>query len=144
MAGRTALVFTGVHVLALLADRYVRFTPVEILVPFASSWHPVAVAWGIVAVYLLLAVELTSLARDRLTKRTWRRVHTASFLLFVTATVHGLAAGTDTRSAVARMLVLAVVMLVAGLTAIRVTDLVRLRPVAPMPVGPPRDLPVRR
>ena len=52
--------------------------------------------------------------------------------------------GTDTRSAAARLLVLAVVTLFAGLTAIRVTDLVRLRPVAATPAGPRRDLPVRR
>jgi predicted ferric reductase len=142
--GGTALAFTGVHVAALLADQYVPFTPVQILVPFASTWHPVAVAWGVVALYLLLAVELTSLARKSLSKRTWRRVHTASFLLFVTATIHGLAAGTDTRSVVARMCVLAVVTLVAGLTAIRVMDLVRLRSVAPAPVGTRRDVPVRR
>ena len=142
--GGTALAFTGVHVLALLADQYVNFGLVEILVPFASSWHPVAVAWGVVAGYLLLAVELTSLARNRLTKRTWRRVHTASFVLFVFATIHGLAAGTDTRSASARLFVLAVLTLFAGLTTIRVIDLVRLRPVAATPVGPRHDLPVRR
>ena len=47
--GGTALVFTGVHVVALLADQYVHFGLTEILVPFASSWHPVAVAWGVVA-----------------------------------------------------------------------------------------------
>ena len=142
--GGTALAFTGVHVLALLADQYVNFGLVEILVPFASSWHPVAVAWGVVAGYLLLAVELTSLARDRISKRTWRRVHAASFVLFGFATVHGLAAGTDTRSAAVRLLVLEVLTLFAGLTAIRVTDLVRLRAVAATPVGPRRDLPVRR
>jgi hypothetical protein len=142
--GGTALAFTGVHVLALLADRYVNFGLVQILVPFASTWHPVAVAWGIVAGYLLLAVELTSLFRDRMSKRTWRRVHTASFGLFVFATVHGLTAGTDTRAPAARLVVLAVVALFAGLTAIRVTDLVRLRPVAATPAGPRRDLPVRR
>jgi len=64
--GGTALAFTGVHVVALLADQYVHFGVAEILVPFTSSWHPVAVAWGVVAAYLLLAVELTSLARNRL------------------------------------------------------------------------------
>jgi hypothetical protein len=47
------------------------------------------------------------------------------------------------------MLVLAVVVLVAGFVAIRVMDLVRLRPVEPAPAGPApisarRDLPVRR
>jgi len=86
--GGTALAFTAVHVLALLADQYVHFGLVEVLVPFASRWHPAAVAWGVVAGYLLVAVELTSLARNRISKRTWRRVHTASFVLFVFATVH--------------------------------------------------------
>jgi hypothetical protein len=138
-----------VHVLALLADRYVRFTPVQLLVPFASHWHPVAVAWGIASLYLLLAVELTSLARNRMSKRSWRSIHSASFVLFVTATIHGLAAGTDTRSPAARLLVLSVVVLVGGFVAIRVMDLVRWRAVEPASVGPApgsarRDLPVRR
>ena len=61
---------------------------------WSALWHPAAVAWGVVAGYLLVAVELTSLARNRISKRTWRRVHTASFVLFVFATVHGLTAGT--------------------------------------------------
>ena len=73
-----------------------------------STWHPVAVAWGVVAFYLLLAVELTSLARSQLSKKVWRRVHTASFVLFVTATIHGLSAGTDTKSAAGRIIALAV------------------------------------
>jgi predicted ferric reductase len=142
--GGSALAFTGLHVLALLLDRYVHFGPMQILVPFAATWHPVAVAWGVASLYLLLAIELTSLARARVSKRAWRRVHTASFALFVTATVHGLTSGTDMRSPLFRLVTLAVVTLVAGLTAIRVTDLVRLRSVAATPVGPPRDLPVRR
>jgi predicted ferric reductase len=142
--GGAALAFTGVHVLALLADQYVHFGLVQILVPFASTWHPVAVAWGVVSLYLLLAVELTSLARARISKRAWRRVHTASFVLFVTATVHGLASGTDVRSPLFRLVALAVTTLVAGFTAIRVADLVRSRADAATPVGTRRDLPVRR
>ena len=65
------------------------------LVPFASSWHPLAVAWGVVAMYVLLAVELTSLARHRLPQRMWRIIHVSSLPLFVLATVHYVAAGTD-------------------------------------------------
>ncbi len=141
--GGTALMFTGVHVVGLLADQYVHFGPVQILVPFASSWHPAAVAWGVVSLYLLLAVELTSLARTRVSKRTWRRVHTASFVLFVTATAHGLAAGTDMRNPIFRSVVLAVVVLVAGFTAIRVANLVRSRADVPVPGRPRRELPVR-
>jgi predicted ferric reductase len=96
--GGLTLIFTGVHVVAVLLDTYVDFSVINVLVPFTGTWHPAAVAWGIVALYLLLAVELTSLARVRISKRLWRRVHFASFALFVFSTVHGLAAGTDGRS----------------------------------------------
>jgi predicted ferric reductase len=125
--GGTALAFTGVHVVALLADQYVHFGLTELLLPLASKWHPVATAWGIVAAYLLLAVELTSLARSRISKRTWRRVHTASFVLFVMATVHGLSVGTDTKSVGARIVVLAVSTVFVGLTALRVSEATRAR-----------------
>lgn len=55
--GGLALMFTGVHVGAILLDTYVHFSVVNVLVPFTGTWHPVAVAWGIVAFYVLLAVS---------------------------------------------------------------------------------------
>src|ERR1700682_5890473 len=77
--GGLAVIFTGIHVVGIMLDSYVHFGLSEVLVPLASAWHPVAVAWGIVAFYLLTAVEVTSLARRRLPNRFWRRVHFASF-----------------------------------------------------------------
>ncbi len=47
------------------------------------------------AFYLLLAVELTSLAMRKLPRRVWHGVHLSSYLLFVVATVHGITSGTD-------------------------------------------------
>src|SRR5271169_6090640 len=67
-----AVVFVGVHVGAILLDGYVPFDVVQVLIPFTSTWHPGAVAWGIVALYLLLAVELTSLLRSHLSRWLWR------------------------------------------------------------------------
>src|SRR4051794_34650598 len=93
--GGLAVVFVGVHVVGLLLDSYVHFGLTELVVPLASSWHPVAVTWGVVGMYLLVAVELTSLARRRLRRRTWRLLHGLSFPTFALATVHGLTAGTD-------------------------------------------------
>ncbi len=49
---------------------------------------------GVVALYLLAAVEVTSLAR-RLPHRLWRRIHLAAFPLLVAATIHLLTAGSD-------------------------------------------------
>lgn len=93
--GGMALTFTGIHLVSLVLDSYVHFGLVQLLVPLTSSYRPGAVAWGIVGFYLLLAVELTSLARKRLSKRVWRATHLLSFPLYALSTVHGLLAGTD-------------------------------------------------
>jgi len=117
--GGLALAFTGVHVLAIMSDTYVHFGLTSVLVPLASHWHPLAVAWGVVSLYLLAAVELTSLARRRLAHRLWRRVHMLSFPLFVSSTVHGLTAGTDARRPM--------ILIMAALTAVAVAVLAAVR-----------------
>jgi len=96
--GALAVVFTAVHVVAIVADPYVNFALGDVLVPLASSWKPFAVALGIVGMYLLAAVQITSLLRRHMSQSSWRRVHLLSYALFATTTVHALMAGTDTNS----------------------------------------------
>lgn len=117
--GAAALSLTVIHVAAIVADSYVHFGLVEVLVPFTGSWHPMAVAWGIAGLYLLLAVELTSLLRSRLSRRAWHAVHLLSFPLFATSTIHLLSAGTDRHAPVVRGSVLVVTGAVAALTLVR-------------------------
>ena len=99
--GALTVAFVGVHVGAVLLDTYTNFGITNVLVPFTGSWHPAAVAWGIVGMYLLLAVEITSLLRQRLSKRAWHAVHLLSYFLFATTTVHMLTAGTDAKALLA-------------------------------------------
>jgi ferric reductase like protein len=133
--GGLATIFVGVHVGAILLDDYVHFDLASVLVPFASSWRPGAVAWGVVALYVLLAVELSSLARAQLPKPVWRAVHFASFPLFALATVHGLTAGTDTHAALFRWVAVLAIAAVSALSAIRVArDTKRELARAPAPV----------
>ena len=68
--GGLAVSFTAIHLGALVADSYVHFGLADLLVPYASSWQPGAVALGVVALWLLLAVEVTSLAMKRLPRRS--------------------------------------------------------------------------
>jgi len=75
----TRVIFTAVHVVAIVLDSFVSFSVLNVLVPFTGSWHPVAVAWGIVAMYALAAVEITSLLRTRISKQAWRATHYLSF-----------------------------------------------------------------
>ena len=57
--GGLAVAFVLVHLGALVADNFTSFGAVELLVPFASAWKPLAVALGIVAFYVMVAVEVT-------------------------------------------------------------------------------------
>lgn len=94
--GGLAVVFVAVHMVSLMLDPFVRFTVGDLLVPFASvQYEPGAVAWGIVAFYLLVAVEVTSLLKRRIPARLWRGVHLSSYVLYAFATVHLLTAGSD-------------------------------------------------
>lgn len=134
--GGLAVIFVGVHVGAIMLDTYVSFGPAETFIPFVGSWHPTAVAWGIIALYLALAVELTSLARSHLPLRIWRRVHYLSFGVFVLATLHLLTAGTDRNSPALILSVVAVCGAVALLTALRVSPSQR-QPIEPRPTRTP-------
>jgi len=94
--GGLSVIFTAIHLASLVADSYVEFGWLEILVPWTSTWQPTAVAWGVIAMYLLVAIELTSLAMKKIPRVIWRQVHRLSFGLYVFATIHGIQAGTDT------------------------------------------------
>jgi predicted ferric reductase len=120
--GGAGVVFVAIHVASIVLDGYVDFGLSQVLVPLAAAWHPVAVAWGIVGFYLLLAVELTSLLRAYLPKRVWRATHFLSFPLFVSATTHLLSAGTDRHSGLVRTSVVILCAAVAVLAAVRLGD----------------------
>jgi len=118
--GGTAVVFVAIHVGTILSDSYVHFGAADVLVPFASKWHPVAVAWGIVAMWLLTAVEISSLAMRFLPRRAWHAIHLSSYAVFVSATVHAVAAGPDTRTQQFELALSAIIAVIGLLTLVRV------------------------
>ena len=118
----TAVIFTALHIGGLVADTYVHFGPADILVPLASHWRPVPVALGVIALYLLGAIEATSLLMRRLPRRLWHGVHLSSYVLFWLATFHLLTAGTDTSNPISRFTVGFAGALVTFLTLVRVLD----------------------
>ncbi len=117
--GGLAVIFVAVHVGGIVADSYVHFGWASVFVPFASSWRPLAVAGGVVAMYLLAAVELTSLAKKHLPKRAWKAVHFASYPMFAFTTLHAITAGSDTRSSMVTLVVATLVIVVGALTVAR-------------------------
>ncbi len=115
-----SIVFLSVHLVALVPDNFVHFSWAELFVPYASEWRPGAVAWGIVAFWLLVAVQVTSLLRPRLPNRLWRSAHYLSFVVWAAATVHLLTAGTDADVLLFRVVQGVVVTAVLAFTVLRV------------------------
>jgi DMSO/TMAO reductase YedYZ heme-binding membrane subunit len=131
--GGLTVVFAAIHLLGLWADSFVTFGWRELLVPFASTWRPGAVAWGIVAFYLLLAVELTSLLKKHVPKRWWKGVHVSSYALFVFGTVHLFTAGTDHTNPLVWWSVIATLAAVVFFTVYRIIGPGRAASVRPIP-----------
>lgn len=93
-----ALVMTLIHVGSLLLDPYMRsqgFGIPAALVPYASTFKPLALTLGIVALYLMIAVALSASAMRFLPRRLWKGLHYASYLVVALVAVHAGMAGTD-------------------------------------------------
>ena len=118
--GALAVIFTGFHLSGLLLDGYVGFKLSELLIPFVSHWHPLAVAWGIVAFWLLASVQATSLVRGRMSHRVWHAIHLTSYVLFWMASIHAVTAGTDSGNRLFGYLALTVMTVVAVSTLRRI------------------------
>jgi hypothetical protein len=93
--GTLTIVFVAIHVGAVYLDAFVKFGPRQLFVPLAATWRPRAIAWGIFATYLLIAIQTTSWAMRRLPRALWHRVHVMSLPMLVMATVHASLAGSD-------------------------------------------------
>ena len=91
--------FTLFHALILLGDRYINYTPVQLLLPFASAnYRPEWVGVGQLGFYLLGLVTFTFYIRRFITHKAWRLIHFLSFALFGMVVAHGLMSGTDSPS----------------------------------------------
>src|SRR5581483_11656796 len=69
----TGLSMLVLHVGALLFDPFLHFNVLSVLVPGAASWKPGAVALGIVAGWLSLALAASFKAKKWIGQKGWRR-----------------------------------------------------------------------
>lgn len=93
----TGLFMVALHLGAILLDPVLHFGVLAVLVPGAATWRPGAVALGVVAGWLSLALAASFNARRWIGQKGWRRLHYASFAAFWLALGHALLVGTDLR-----------------------------------------------
>ena len=106
-ASLLALSLVAFHVSVLLGDAYTGYRIDQLLIPFASTpYEPFWVGLGQLALYLALPVTFSFYLRRQIGLRAWRLLHYGSFAVFLLATAHGLAAGTDSDTPLMRGLYL--------------------------------------
>ncbi|MCB9007917.1 MAG: ferric reductase-like transmembrane domain-containing protein [Ardenticatenaceae bacterium] len=90
-----AVLFTGLHALALLWDSFYTYTLADLTVPFVGPYRPGWVGLGIIGFYLMFLTSLSFNFRKQIGQKRWRQLHYATFAVYILATVHGAMAGTD-------------------------------------------------
>lgn len=90
--------FLVVHVLAVWVDPFTNFGWQAVFIPFVSQYHAPWMALGIVALYLGIAIGLSTWIRPLIGYSWWRRLHVATLGIYVLATAHGIGTGSDTRT----------------------------------------------
>lgn len=107
-------VATIVHIVILLVDKFAPFDIWDVLIPFASDYKPVTigqlslgslyVALGVIALYGLVTIILTSYMWIDKKPHAWRALHYLSYVTVIAVFFHGLFLGTDLQGGVGRIL----------------------------------------
>src|SRR5947209_11573837 len=91
-------IFVVIHVLAVWLDPFTHFGWNELFIPFASHYRPEWMAFGIVALYLGIAIGISTWLRPRIGYTWWRRLHVLTLGIYALATIHGIGTGSDTQT----------------------------------------------
>lgn len=83
------------HLLSLVFDPLIPFSVLNLLLPFDQPYRPLAVDLGVLALYALAVVWLSSWVKRRIKYATWRALHYTSFIAFALVTFHGIFVGSD-------------------------------------------------
>ena len=118
--GVGSLLATGAHMLFLWTDDFIEFDAAALFVPGASTWKPLAVAWGITAFYAMFVVSASFYVKRFIGHAAWRAIHFLAFGTFAAAAIHGITAGTDASHPVVTGMYVGSISIVALLIAIRV------------------------
>lgn len=107
------LAVIAVHIGTILIDKFIDFRVSEVFIPFVSDYSngstllgfglgAVAMAAGIISLYLLIVIVATSLGWIDSKPRLWQRLHFLSYLTVGLIFIHGLGTGTDLRTGIWR------------------------------------------
>jgi predicted ferric reductase len=94
-----AVVFLAFHVVTAIVDPFTHLGWLAAVIPFSSYYRTFWLGLGTIALELLTAIVITSLARRFIGRIAWRATHWLAYASWPIAVVHGLGTGTDAWSA---------------------------------------------
>ena len=134
-----SVVFVSIHILAVWVDPFTRFGWNEVFIPFVSHYRATWMALGIIALYLGIAIGISTWLRPLIGYSWWRRLHVLTLVVFGLVTLHGIATGSDTQTWWGLVIYGGSIALVGGLLCWRllvpVNDRARSHPVMATLVG---------
>jgi sulfoxide reductase heme-binding subunit YedZ len=93
-----SVVFLAIHVVTSIVDPYAAVRLVQIVLPLPLGPYPLWLGLGALSLDVVAAVIVTSLLRQRLSRRVWRSVHWLSYASWPIAFAHSLGMGSDASS----------------------------------------------
>ena len=106
-------VSTFVHIFILFFDTYIGFKLADVFVPFYSQYKTIEIggikvglymALGVLAMYAIAAVIISSLLWMQKKPKPWRLLHYTSYAIVAMVFIHGLFMGTDLKGGILRFL----------------------------------------
>lgn len=110
------LLFTVLHIVVLATDRYAGVGWWGAFVPMGSTYRPLPVTLGVIAMYAGLAAGLTAASSGRLARRVWWPVHKVAIVALVLVWLHGVLAGIDSPALLGMYVVTGIAVLVLAVS----------------------------
>jgi len=83
------------HLIALMLDKTAQIQPINIVVPFLTSYGEIPIGLGTVAFDIVMVVTITSWLRSHMNNTLWTWIHRTSYISFVAIFFHAALSGTD-------------------------------------------------
>ncbi len=114
-----SVIFLIGHLGTLILHDSAVFTWKALLIPGESTWETTAASMGVIAAWSLIAVELTSLLRKRISNAIWRVAHSLAIVTVAAGTYHAWLGGSDVRNPITWAIAGIGCLLAVGLIAMR-------------------------
>ena len=118
----TGILFTLLHLSALLFDKQIHFSLADVFIPFWSSYQTLGSTLGIIAFYVMAIMTLTSIPAimKKLGYGMWRSIHSLAFLCYWIALYHSVVLGTDSGNALISTLYIFTGFIVVSLISLKI------------------------